>query len=46
MTQHAAYKHARVVYQGHTFDATEQNGQLRLADGRLLAFDQVQWLPP
>lgn len=50
MTQHNTpshgHKHARVVYQSHTFDATEQDGQLLLADGRLVAFHQVQWLPP
>ena len=50
MTQHTTsshgHKHARVLLNGHTFDATEQDGQLLLSDGRLVAFDQVQWLPP
>lgn len=44
MTQ--AHKHARVVYQGQTFDATEHNGQLKLADQRMVAMAEVQWLPP
>jgi 5-oxopent-3-ene-1,2,5-tricarboxylate decarboxylase / 2-hydroxyhepta-2,4-diene-1,7-dioate isomerase len=39
-------KHARVIYQGERFAATEQSGALLLADNRLVAFDQVQWLPP
>ena len=39
-------KHARVVYQGTEYVATEQDGQLLLADGRLLAQDAVLWLPP
>ncbi|WP_038210804.1 fumarylacetoacetate hydrolase family protein [Xenophilus azovorans] len=39
-------KHARVVFEGRTFDATERDGQLLLADGRTAAFDAVQWLPP
>ena len=50
MTQHTTsslgHKHARVQLNGQTFDSTEQDGQLLLADGRLVAFDQVQWLPP
>ena len=44
MTQHTTsshgHKHARVLLNGHTFDATEQDGQLLLSDGRLIAFDQ------
>ena len=39
-------KHARVVVDGRTHDATERDGQLLLGDGRLVAFDAVQWLPP
>ena len=39
-------KHARVLYQGTTLDATESDGQLLLADGRLVPFDAVTWLPP
>jgi len=40
-------KHARVRYQDQTFLATEADGkQLRLADGRLVAQDDVTWLPP
>lgn len=39
-------KHARIVHQGVTHDATERDGQLLLADGQLLAFDTVTWLPP
>jgi 5-oxopent-3-ene-1,2,5-tricarboxylate decarboxylase/2-hydroxyhepta-2,4-diene-1,7-dioate isomerase len=39
-------KHARISYQGVVHDATERDGQLLLADGRLLPFDAVSWLPP
>ena len=39
-------KHARVVFEGRAWDATERDGQLRLADDRAVAFDAVQWLPP
>ncbi len=39
-------KHARVLYQGTTLDATESDGKLLLADGRLVPFDAVTWLPP
>ena len=39
-------KHARVAYAGAVHDAVEQDGQLRLADGRLVGFDAVVWLPP
>ncbi|MDM0046606.1 fumarylacetoacetate hydrolase family protein [Variovorax dokdonensis] len=39
-------KHARVIYQGATHEATERDGQLLLADGRLVAYDAVDWLPP
>jgi len=39
-------KRARVSYDGAVHDATEEDGQLRLADGRLVAFDAVHWLPP
>ena len=39
-------KHARVMYQGAVHDATARDGQLLLADGRLVSFDAVSWLPP
>lgn len=39
-------KHARVVFEGQAHDATERDGHLRLADGRMVTFDAVQWLPP
>jgi len=39
-------KHARVIHQGTTHDATERDGQLLLADGRTVGFDAVTWLPP
>ena len=39
-------KHARVSFEGRVHDATERDGQLLLADGRLLALDAVTWLPP
>ena len=40
-------KHARIVYEGVTHTATEAGpGQIRLADGRILAEDAVAWLPP
>ncbi|MEN9538236.1 MAG: hypothetical protein RLZZ126_471 [Pseudomonadota bacterium] len=39
-------KHARVCYQGQLHHATERDGQLQLADGRRVAFDDVAWLPP
>jgi len=39
-------KHARVVHEGVAHEATERDGRLLLRDGRLLAFDAVQWLPP
>ena len=39
-------KHARVIYEQRTHDAVEDDGQLRLADGRRVAFDAVDWLPP
>lgn len=39
-------KHARVIHQGAAHDAVERDGQLSLADGQLVAFDQVTWLPP
>jgi len=39
-------KHARVAYDGAIHDATEHHGRLRLADGRLVDFDAVTWLPP
>ncbi|MBC7438131.1 MAG: fumarylacetoacetate hydrolase family protein [Bdellovibrionales bacterium] len=39
-------KHARILFDGATHDAHESNGQLLLADGRLLAPEAVTWLPP
>jgi 5-oxopent-3-ene-1,2,5-tricarboxylate decarboxylase / 2-hydroxyhepta-2,4-diene-1,7-dioate isomerase len=39
-------KHARVIYQSQTVNATEEDGNLLLADGRLLQPEAVQWLPP
>ncbi|MGZ5194636.1 MAG: fumarylacetoacetate hydrolase family protein [Ramlibacter sp.] len=39
-------KRARIVHQGVAQWATERDGQLLLADGRLVAFDAVTWLPP
>ncbi len=39
-------KHARVVHEGLVCSATEHEGQLQLADGRMVAPDAVTWLPP
>jgi 5-oxopent-3-ene-1,2,5-tricarboxylate decarboxylase / 2-hydroxyhepta-2,4-diene-1,7-dioate isomerase len=39
-------KHARIVHTGVTQWATERDGQLLLADGRLVPLDAVTWLPP
>ena len=39
-------KNARVIYQGVTQDAQEREGQLLLADGRLVPQEAVTWLPP
>jgi 5-oxopent-3-ene-1,2,5-tricarboxylate decarboxylase/2-hydroxyhepta-2,4-diene-1,7-dioate isomerase len=39
-------KHARVAYAGAIHYATEQNGCLRLVDGRVVAEDAVVWLSP
>jgi 5-oxopent-3-ene-1,2,5-tricarboxylate decarboxylase/2-hydroxyhepta-2,4-diene-1,7-dioate isomerase len=40
-------KHARIVFEGATHDATERNDCLLLDDGRLIEFDAVTtWLPP
>jgi 5-oxopent-3-ene-1,2,5-tricarboxylate decarboxylase/2-hydroxyhepta-2,4-diene-1,7-dioate isomerase len=39
-------KHARVVFEGRTHAATAVAAGLRLDDGRELAEDQVDWLPP
>ena len=39
-------KHARVAWAGAVHHAVEQDGQLRLADGRLVLQDAVVWLPP
>ena len=43
-------KHARVAYSGAIHDASlagdERDGQLLLADGRRVSFNDVIWLPP
>lgn len=39
-------KHARIAWDGSIHHATEDGGALRLADGRRVGFDQVEWLPP
>ena len=39
-------KHARVIVDGMTHNATERDGQVVLEDGRRLWQDQVTWLPP
>ncbi len=39
-------KSTRVAYAGAIHRATEQNGHVRLSDGRILAEDAVVWLPP
>jgi len=39
-------KRARVAYRGAVHTATPQGAGLRLADGRVVAEDQVVWLPP
>ncbi len=39
-------KHARIVFEGAEHAATETGGRLLLADGRLIGFDDVDWLPP
>ena len=40
-------KHARIRFAGEVHLAhVEEHNALRLADGRLLAEDQVEWLPP
>jgi len=39
-------KHARILVDGAEHQAVEREGRLLLADGRLLAPDAVQWLPP
>jgi 5-oxopent-3-ene-1,2,5-tricarboxylate decarboxylase / 2-hydroxyhepta-2,4-diene-1,7-dioate isomerase len=39
-------KRARIAYAGAIHDAVEQGGQLRLADGRVVSFNDVVWLPP
>jgi len=40
-------KHARVIYNGVTHAATEQDGwRLRLDDGEFVSPDAVTWLPP
>jgi 5-oxopent-3-ene-1,2,5-tricarboxylate decarboxylase / 2-hydroxyhepta-2,4-diene-1,7-dioate isomerase len=39
-------KHARVIYQGRSFNAVESNGALLLESGERVALDAVTWLPP
>jgi len=39
-------KRARVIYAGAIHAATEQDGDVVLADGRLLHEEDVMWLPP
>ncbi|RNA66697.1 fumarylacetoacetate hydrolase family protein [Alteribacter keqinensis] len=39
-------RRARVVYQGAIHDVTPLDGKLRLASGRLINEEAVQWLPP
>ena len=40
-------KHARIRFEGQVHQAhVEDFNAVRLADGRLLAEDQVEWLPP
>ncbi len=39
-------KHARVAYGGAIHSAVEENGMLRLLDGRIVAEHEVVWLPP
>jgi 5-oxopent-3-ene-1,2,5-tricarboxylate decarboxylase/2-hydroxyhepta-2,4-diene-1,7-dioate isomerase len=39
-------KRARVAYAGAIHPATEHNGCLRLADGRIVGEEDVVWLPP
>lgn len=39
-------KRARIAFDGAIHHATEQDGRLRLADGRLLGEEEAVWLPP
>ena len=39
-------KHARVAYAGAIHDAVPHPAGVRLADGRVVAEDDVVWLPP
>lgn len=40
-------RHARIAWAGAVWDAVDHgNGQLLLADGRIVAHDAVVWLPP
>ncbi|MGN1402151.1 MAG: fumarylacetoacetate hydrolase family protein [Bacillus sp. (in: firmicutes)] len=39
-------KRARVAYGGNIHQAFEENGKLRLTDGRTVTEDEVIWLPP
>lgn len=39
-------KHARILFEGTTCDATQHGDELLLPTGRLLTHDEVTWLPP
>ncbi len=39
-------KHARIIHEGVTQNATERDGRLVLENAKLVDFDQVTWLPP
>lgn len=39
-------KHARITYEGRIWQAVEDQGRLRLEDGRLVDEKDVVWLPP
>ncbi|MFC4557886.1 fumarylacetoacetate hydrolase family protein [Virgibacillus kekensis] len=39
-------KYARIVYNGSVHHAIEENGTLKLNDGRVVNEKEVQWLPP
>lgn len=39
-------RRARVAYSGAIHEATDADGRLRLADGRVVGEDAVVWLPP
>lgn len=39
-------KHARVAYEGRIWQAIEVDGQVQLANGQVVAEEDVVWLPP